>query len=196
MTVAAARMTDSPDPNEPSGATAPGWVRSVEAAKRGDRQAFAQLHRAFGAMVHGLLLARVDPATADDLTQDVFLQAWQRIDRLHEPRAWPAWLATIARHRALDHARARAQPGTLPPELVTATADPAIRAEAERLLAVIRGLPEAHVEPLILRLVEGMSGPEIAERTGLSPGYVRVNLHRGMKLLRQRLRPTQPTEAR
>jgi RNA polymerase sigma-70 factor (ECF subfamily) len=40
---------------------------------------------------------------------------------------------------------------------------------------------------MILRLVEGMTGPEIAEQTGLSAGSVRVNLHRGMKLLRERL---------
>lgn len=182
MAVAASPMT-APHAT----AHVPRWVAHVEAARQGDQQAFAQLHRAFGGMVHGLLLARVDPATAEDLTQDVFLLAWQRIDRLHEPRAWPAWLATIARNRALDHVRAARRPGTLPPELPTAGPDPAIRTEAERLLAIICELPDALVEPLILRLVEGLSGPEIAERTGLSPGYVRVNLHRGMKLLRQRL---------
>lgn len=171
----------------------PVWVGALEAAKAGDEAAFRQLHRSFGAMVHGLLLARVDPATADDLTQEVFLRAWQRLDRLHDPHAWPAWLATIARNRAIDHIRGpqggARRPGTLPPEseLPTSTPDAAIRTEAERLLALIRELPQAHVEPLILRLVEGMSGPEIAERTGLSPGYVRVNLYRGMKLLRAQL---------
>lgn len=144
-------------------------------------------------MVHGLLLARVDPATADDLTQDVFLTAWQRIDRLHQPHAWPTWLATIARNRALDHLRAARRPGTLPPDVPSASPDPAVRTEAERLLALIRELPDALVEPLILRLVEGLSGPEIAERTGLSPGYVRVNLHRGMKLLRHRLEQDRET---
>ena len=60
-------------------------------------------------------------------------------------------------------------------------------AEAYEVLEVIRGLPEAYSETLIMRLVEGMTGPEIAERTGLTPGSVRVNLHRGMKLLRQQL---------
>lgn len=144
-------------------------------------------------MVHGLLLARVDPATADDLTQEVFLLAWQRIDRLHQPRAWPAWLATIARNRALDHLRASPRPGTLPPDVPTSGPDPAVRTEAERLLAFICELPDALVEPLILRLVEGLSGPEIAERTGLSPGYVRVNLHRGMTLLRQRIADSKDT---
>jgi RNA polymerase sigma-70 factor (ECF subfamily) len=55
------------------------------------------------------------------------------------------------------------------------------------VLARIRQLPEAYRVPLILRLVEDMTGPEIASRTGLTPGSVRVNLHRGMKLLRQAL---------
>jgi RNA polymerase sigma-70 factor (ECF subfamily) len=55
------------------------------------------------------------------------------------------------------------------------------------VLATIRTLPEAYREPLLLRLVEGMSGSEIAERTGLTHGSVRVNLHRGMTLLRQKL---------
>ena len=166
------------------------WVPAVEAAQTGDPRAFARLYHEFGAMVHGLLLARVDAATADDLTQDVFSAAWQRLDHLHDPRAWPGWLATIARNRAIDHLRRDRRPGTLPPEselISEALPDAATRTEAERLLEMIRALPQSHVEPMILRLVEGMSGPEIAERTGLSPGYVRVNLHRGMKQLRANL---------
>ncbi len=55
------------------------------------------------------------------------------------------------------------------------------------ILGVVRGLPEAYREPLILRLVEGMTGPEIAARTGLTHGSVRVNLYRGMQLLRVKL---------
>ena len=62
------------------------------------------------------------------------------------------------------------------------------KAIAEReVLAALRELPHAYRETLVLRLVEGMTGPEIAEKTGLQPGSVRVNLHRGMKLLRRRL---------
>ena len=55
------------------------------------------------------------------------------------------------------------------------------------MLTAIRTLPDAYREPLILRLVEGMTGPEIAARTGLTPASVRVNLHRGLKQLRERL---------
>ena len=54
-------------------------------------------------------------------------------------------------------------------------------------LALIRTLPEAYRETLVLRLSEGLTGPEIAQRTGLTPASVRVNLHRGMKLLREKL---------
>ena len=58
---------------------------------------------------------------------------------------------------------------------------------AAEILELIRNLPEAYRETLVLRLVEGMTGPEIAARTGLTAASVRVNLHRGMKLLRERL---------
>jgi RNA polymerase sigma-70 factor (ECF subfamily) len=192
MAVAAAPMQPNPRAAPADAPAQPAWLSLVEAAARGDALAFRRLHREFGPMVHGLLLARVDRATADDLTQEVFLSAWRRLDRLHEPRAWPAYLATIARNRANDHVRRDRRPKTLPPDselvsVATTQPDAATRVEAEQLLERIRELPDAYLEPLILRLVEGLSGPEIAEHLGLSPGYVRVNLHRGMKLLRERL---------
>jgi RNA polymerase sigma-70 factor (ECF subfamily) len=90
----------------------------------------------------------------------------------------------IARNRAMDfHRRSR--------ETVEVTDDlksnDSSGAKAEEILAIIRTLPDAYRETLVLRLVEGMTGPEIAGRTGLTPASVRVNLHRGMKLLRTKL---------
>ena len=61
------------------------------------------------------------------------------------------------------------------------------RAEGSELLAVLRGLPETYREALVLRLVEGLSGPEIATATGLSPTSVRTHLARGRQLLREAL---------
>lgn len=55
------------------------------------------------------------------------------------------------------------------------------------MIAALRELPDAYREVLAMRLVEGLRGPEIAERTGLRPGSVRVNLHHGMALLREKL---------
>lgn len=89
----------------------------------------------------------------------------------------------IARNRSIDHARSRKPTD----ELVDVPVPASRGAEVAQVLAALRALPEAYQEPLILRLVEGMTGPEIADHTGLAPGSVRVNLHRGMKLLREAL---------
>jgi RNA polymerase sigma-70 factor (ECF subfamily) len=159
-------------------------VRLVVAAQRQDQAAFAELYAQYARTVHGILLARVPRDDVDDLVQDVFLQAMQHLPSLRDPAVFGGWLAAIARNRAVDYFR-RAVPTTELPDDV-AMADPD-RTEALSVLAIIRELPEAYRETLTLRLVEGMTGPEIAARTGLTEGSVRVNLHRGMKQLRERL---------
>jgi RNA polymerase sigma-70 factor (ECF subfamily) len=121
----------------------------VAAARAGDRAAFGRLFRRYAPMVHGVLLARVRPSEVDDLMQDVFVAALEKLSGLRDGDAFGPWLGAMAKNRAIDHYRAR--------------------------------------EPLVLRLVEGMTGPEIAAQVGLEPGSVRVNLHRGMKLLREKL---------
>jgi RNA polymerase sigma-70 factor (ECF subfamily) len=155
----------------------------VTAARAGDRAAFGRLYARFLPMVHGLLLARVPYADVDDLAQEVFLQALRKLASLRDTAAFGGWLATIARNRAHDFFRSSHAQDELPETLAAKTGKP--DAEAIAALAAIRRLPGAYRETLILRLVEGMSGPEIAARTGLTPGSVRVNLHRGMTQLRE-----------
>jgi RNA polymerase sigma-70 factor, ECF subfamily len=70
---------------------------------------------------------------------------------------------------------------------MSAAPSPEAQAAANEALAAIRRLPEAYRETLVLRLVQGLTGPEIAVVTGLTPDSVRVNLHRGMQLLRDAL---------
>jgi RNA polymerase sigma-70 factor (ECF subfamily) len=166
---------------EPAPSVEEGWVR---AAQRGDRGAFGQLYGRYARMVHGILLARVPHRDVDDLVQDVFLVALRRLAALREPGSFGPWLAAIARNRATDYHRRGADTTDLPEDLPGASHP---EGEAMTVLAAIRSLPEAYREPLILRLVEGMTGPEIAERTGLTPGSVRVNLHRGMRMLKELL---------
>jgi len=158
----------------------------VRAAQGGDRAAFGLLYERYGAMVHGVLLARVAWQDADDLLQDVFLTALERLPALRDVGAFGGWLAAIARNRAADHYR-RARPEEPGAAANLASADHAPSAEALAALAAIQALPTAYRETLTLRLVEGMTGAEIAARTGLTPRSVRVNLHRGMKQLRKRL---------
>jgi RNA polymerase sigma-70 factor, ECF subfamily len=167
----------------------------VSAARDGDRAAFGRLYDRYGRMVHGILLARVPPREVDDLVQEVFLSALRQLHSLRDLSRFGAWLGTITRNRANDYFRK-----AIPKEKViepvsegqaeSRTTKSSAEQEAAVILAVVRGLPESYREPLILRLVEGMTGPEIAARTGLTHGSVRVNLCRGMQLLREKLAET------
>jgi RNA polymerase sigma-70 factor (ECF subfamily) len=145
------------------------------------------LYERYAVVIHAVLLARAPRADVDDLVQDVFLSAWNRLDALRDPAAFGGWLAAIARNRATDfHRRTVVHPVELPDDLAAHDSAGA-RTDALAVLEIIAALPEAYRETLVLRLVEGLTGPEIADRTGLTPGSVRVNLHRGMKLLREKL---------
>jgi RNA polymerase sigma-70 factor (ECF subfamily) len=162
----------------------------VAAVRAGDRDAFGRLYDAYSRMVHGILLARVPYGEVDDLVQDVFLVALRKIDALRDAAAFGPWLAMITRNRAMDFHRRSRDTTELTDDIATADAV-APEAEATEVLNLIRQLPEAYREPLILRFVEGMTGPEIAARTGLASASVRVNIHRGMKLLREKMGATQ-----
>jgi len=164
----------------------------VRAAQQGDTEAFGQLYRRYARMVHGILLGRVRHVEVEDVVQEVFLRALPRVRELRDTSRFGSWLAAIARNLAIDYYR-RSQTR---PERPDDASDPdeqpgkfnvSSNREAAEILDCIRSLPEAYRETLILRLVEGMTGPEIASKTGLSPGSVRVNLHRGMNQLRQKL---------
>ena len=156
----------------------------VEAARSGSRAAFEGLYNRYARLVHGILLSRIPPWEVEDLVQDVFLTALRNLHTLRDSDAFGGWLVMIARNRAADYYRRSTETEELPEALADKSAD---YSEASAVLDVIRSLPEAYRETLILRLVEGMTGPEIAARTGLTPGSVRVNLHRGMQLLREKL---------
>jgi RNA polymerase sigma-70 factor (ECF subfamily) len=160
--------------------------RLIEAVRQGDQDVFGRLYDLYAPMVHGILLARVPVSDVDDLVQDVFLVALRKLSTLRDDNAFGGWLAMIARNRAMDFHRKKRETEELQ-ETVAVKAEAGSDAEARRVLEVIRELPESYSETLIMRLVEGMTGPEIALRTGLTPASVRVNLHRGMKLLREKL---------
>ena len=183
------------EPRAVTDASAPDAIndsRLVEAAREGDRSAFGRLYDRYARMVHGILLARVPLTEVDDLVQDVFLLALPRLHSLRDITRFGAWLAAIARNRANDYHRRHVEEVELSDEFsAEASSGPckndAPQMEAATILGLIRGLPETYRETLLLRLVEGMTGPEIAARTGLTPGSVRVNLHRGMQQLREKL---------
>ena len=178
----------------------------VSDARTGDRVAFGRLYDRYARMVHGVLLARVPVGQVDDLVQDVFLLALRRLSTLRETGSFGAWLTVIARNLANDYHRHSVPEDQLAPqgqraddtnerEIEHGNTSGDDQSPAVAILDAIRALPDAYRETLILRLVEGMTGPEIAARTGLTHGSVRVNLHRGMQQLRAKLSPN-PSEDR
>jgi RNA polymerase sigma-70 factor (ECF subfamily) len=156
----------------------------IKSVLAGDHDKYGRLYELYAPLVHGVLLTRMPRSEVEDFVQDIFLHALKKLHTLRDANAFGPWIAMIARNRAMDfHRRSR--------ETVEVTEDlkstDSSGVKAKEILAIIRTLPDAYRETLVLRLVEGMTGPEIASRTGLTAASVRVNLHRGMKLLRTKL---------
>lgn len=158
----------------------------IRDANRGSQAAFSALYRRFVPLVHGILLGRFRPALADELTQECFETAFAHLSQLKEAHKFGPWIATIARRMQANEPAREYLVDELP-ELASSAADPEENAEAAHLLRAVAALPAAYRETLMLRLAEGLSGPEIAALTGLTPDSVRVNLHRGMEKLREAL---------
>jgi RNA polymerase sigma-70 factor, ECF subfamily len=195
---------------DPTAGRASAWlpqddVPLVRAAQSGDASSFDVLYRRHARTIRAVLLGRITRDDVEDLVQEAFLSAWRQIGQLRDPAAFAGWVVAIARHLHIDQAR-RTRPmesldsGDRPDRNAIGSGrvqrwhsggheDRAAsdRLDAARALQAIQQLPEAYRATLLLRLVEGMTGPEIALRTGLTPDSVRVNLCRGMKLLREGL---------
>lgn len=170
--ISAATQTDRPE------------ARLVERICAGDGEAFGEFYKMFAPVVHGIVLARVPRDEVDDIVQNVFVSAYKNLHTVRDRNRVGAWLAMIARNLSIEYYR-RGKPTEELPEELRQKDD--LKSEASEIFAAIRSLPDAYRETLILRLVEGLTGAEIAARTGLTDESTRVNLHRGMKMLRQKL---------
>jgi RNA polymerase sigma-70 factor (ECF subfamily) len=173
----------------------------VRSAQRGDRAAFEELVRRTSRLVFArLYLETGDTHRAEDLSQETLLLAFRSLDELTEPRNFRTWLLKIAQHVAIDAARrelrtkrATSKGGENKSlESVTSKADApeneVARGELRaRVLAALRSLPEEYRLPLTLRYIAGADYESICLQLGLTNGSLRGFLHRGLKLLREKL---------
>ena len=175
---------------------------SADLARRlaaGETQALAELYDAHAAAVYSLALriTRV-PSDAEDVTQDVFTQAWRQAARFDASRGnLPAWLLMMARSRALDCLRrARRRPSqAVEPFVLDAIPDasPGVDVTAatteEALLtrAALAALPDDHRLPVELAYFEGLTHSEIAARTSVPLGTVKTRIRRAMQQMRAAL---------
>lgn len=161
------------------------------AAIHGDREAFEMIIRTHSrtlfAVAYGILQNREE---AEDVVQDTLVKAWKTRWRVRDPEKFPAWLATIARHRAQDVFRKRrALP--LPEQLLESLEPQTVNAGGldQRLHSALGTLPELHRTALTLRYFEEMDYRTIENRLGLSNGALRGILGRALAAMRKQLRP-------
>jgi len=161
------------------------------AAIHGDREAFEMIIRTHSrtlfAIAYGILQNREE---AEDVVQDSLVKAWKTRWRVRDPEKFPAWLATIARHRAHDVFRKRR---TVPlSDQAIKTTDPGspdTTALDQQLHSALADLPELHRAALTLRYFEEMDYRAIENSLGLTNGALRGILGRALASMRKQLRP-------
>ena len=159
--------------------------------RAGDEIAMADLYDRYSGIVYGVALRVLGNTTAaEDVLQEVFLQLWRNPQAFDADRGrLPAWLAVIARNRAIDHLRKR------PPEddiedLAISTGvnlenTTAQRLAVDKVRGVLAQLPAEQRRLLELAFFEGMTHSEIAAKTGEALGTIKTRIRTGLLALRK-----------
>ena len=177
----------------------PDFQDELRAAQTGDERAFASLFRAVQPMLLrylGGLTYNLADGTADDVAAETWVQVVRGLGRFRgDEQGFRAWVFTIARAKLVD-ARRRASRLPVPEDVEQRLADVAVPSAAEavellftteRALALVRSLPMAHAEVVLLRYVAGFDVKETARILGKGEGAVRVTAHRALRRLEEML---------
>lgn len=162
----------------------------VRAAAAGDRHAFQRLYQLHVGRVHGAVyrLAGYDHARAEDLTQDAFIRAWQKLPGFRHESAFGTWLYRLAVNVALMDIRARgADPVSMLDDdhLPDTGETPFCAAERGELERAIGQLPPRARAVLVLHDIEGWRHEDIGDELGMAVGTSKAQLHRARGLLRK-----------
>jgi RNA polymerase sigma-70 factor, ECF subfamily len=171
---------------------------ALERMARGDQAGLAEMYDRHGRLVYSLALRIVrDRGDAEDVTQDVFVQAWRQASRFDTTRGnVAAWLLTMARSRAIDlirRRRVRPQPGADDMVMETKDASPAPDVQfewvqrAEVIQEAMGALPLVQRLAIELAFFEGLTQAEIAEQLEVPLGTVKTRIRQGLLKLRDRL---------
>jgi RNA polymerase sigma-70 factor (ECF subfamily) len=149
-----------------------------------------QIWHEFSARLGQFIRARVaDPATAEDILQDVFVKIQSRLNQLKEPAKLTSWIYLIARNAIIDHHRTRKE--TVPvPESLVAEAEPEsgeIEGLKAAFLRMVHRLPGPYREAVVLTEFEGLTQQELAEQVGISLSGAKSRVQRGRQQLKEML---------
>ena len=175
-------------------------ISLVCAAQQGDRQAVDELYNAFHQDLYYHISKTVnDPALAEDLLQDTFIEIFQTIDQLNEPAAFVTWSKQIAYHRCTAYFRKRREIladededgysifDTIEEDRAEFIPDEALDKEdlKQTIHAMIAQLPPEQRSALLMRYFDEISVKEIAEIQGVSEGTVKSRLNYGRKAIQK-----------
>lgn len=165
----------------------------VRRAREGDVAAFEGLYRRTKDRVYALCLRlSADPQRAEELTQDVYVRVWEKLDRFEGRSAFTTWLHRLAVNVVLGEKRSEAARR----KRVVAVEDPVALERPSGMPSPGRGLdleraiatlPDGARTIFVLHDVEGYKHDEIAEMNGIAVGTSKAQLHRARRLLRERL---------
>ena len=149
-----------------------------------------QIWREFAAKLGQFIRARVaDPATAEDILQDVFVKIQARLGQLKDPAKLQSWIYLITRNAIIDHYRTRKETVAVP-ESLAAEEEPQTH-ETEELkvafLQMIYSLPEPYREALMLTEFDGLTQQQLAGRLGISLSGAKSRVQRGRQQLKEML---------
>lgn len=167
----------------------------ISAVRAGDEQAMAQVYDRYSSIVYSVALRVVgDTGAAEDILQEVFMQLWRNPGAFDSSRgSLPAWLAVIARHRAIDWLRKRRPETDIADVIVSVEPDLASDAERNRSLEKIRGslgtMPQVQRSALEMAFFEGLTHSEIADKTGEPLGTIKTRIRSGLLALRKACNP-------
>lgn|SRR3569623_6106 len=158
----------------------------------GDMRAFELLYRKHVGRVHGAILRLVgmDHARADELTQEAFVKAWQKLSGFRFESAFSTWLYRLGVNTALMELRGRGDERNVEAEVLELAAGgevPFCAGERSDLERVVANLPPRARAVLVLHDVEGWKHEEIAGELGMAVGSSKAQLHRARGLLRRAL---------
>ena len=173
----------------------------------GEQAAFAELYDAVAARVHGTVLGVVrDPAQAEEVTQEVFVEVWRIAPRFDATRgSVAAWITTIAHRRAVDRVRSEqsareradsdARRGDAPRDVVAETVadDDQTSFDRARVRRALGRLTEAQRQSIELAYFGGHTYREVALMLGLPEGTIKTRIRDGMIRLRDELTTNEPT---
>lgn len=163
----------------------------VALAQSGDGHAFERLYRSHVARVHSLVRRLIPDADPDELTQDVFVRAWQKLGLFRGEAAFGTWLHRLAVNMVLsrrgDLARRRQRFLDDDAPLEMASSRRVTPDEAMDLEKAMRTLPNGSRQVFVLHDVEGYRHEEIAELLGVTVGTSKSQLHRARMAMRREL---------